>query len=130
MTLSAALLLKAMWTGLAGAAGAGTRHAVSIHSRRQFGAHFPWGTLIINLSGALIAGIVAAYLGHHHQLSQWHAPLVLGFLGGYTTFSTLMLESAQLRDHAHHLRLFAYLGVTIILGPLAAFAGLVIGGWI
>ncbi len=128
MTFSAALLLKALWTGLAGAAGAGTRHAVATHSRRQFGAHFPWGTLIINLSGALVAGIAAAYLSHHHQLSQWHAPLVLGFLGGYTTFSTLMLDSAQLRDRAHHLRMVAYLGSTLILGSLAAFTGLMVGG--
>jgi CrcB protein len=85
--------------------------------------------LIINLSGAFVAGVVAAYLSRHHQLSQWHAPLVLGFLGGYTTFSTLMLESAQLRDRAHHLHLLAYLGVTIILGVLVAFAGLMLGRW-
>ena len=128
MTISLALLLKALWTGMAGALGAGTRHAIATVTRQRYGDRFPWGTLFINLSGALIIGIITAILAHHHALSAWHAPIILGFLGGYTTFSTLMLEFARLRARADHHFLILYLAASLILGPLAAFAGLALGG--
>src|SRR5271165_6947150 len=102
MTISLALLFKALWTGLAGAVGAGTRHTIATFSRHHFGDHFPWGTLAINLSGALIIGIVSALLTRHAAPNSWHAPVVLGFLGGYTTFSSLMLEAAHLRQRQAH----------------------------
>jgi fluoride exporter len=128
MTISLALLLKALWTGLAGACGAGARHSIATASRHQYGDRFPWGTLWINLSGALIIGIFSAALAHHHALGAWHAPIVLGFLGGYTTFSSLMLDAAHLRARRDHHFYVAYLAATLILGPLCAFAGLLIGG--
>ncbi len=130
MTITLVVLLKAIWTGLAGAMGAGTRHAVSVQSRRAFGDHFPVGTLIINLSGALVIGLITAILNHHHALTAWRAPLVLGFVGGYTTFSTMMLEVARLRRDAKHMRVALYLLASLTLGPLAAFVGLAIGGLI
>jgi CrcB protein len=130
MTISLALLLKALWTGLAGACGAGARHSIATASRHQYGDRFPWGTLWINLSGALSIGIFSAALAHHHALGAWHAPIVLGFLGGYTTFSSLMLDAAHLRARQAHHFYIAYLAATLILGPLCAFAGLLIGGQI
>ena len=128
MIISLALLFKALWTGLAGAMGAGMRHSIATVTRQRYGDRFPWGTLFINLSGAFIIGIVTAILAHHHALSAWHAPIVLGFLGGYTTFSTLMLEAARLRARAAHHFLALYLAASLIVGPLAAFAGLALGG--
>lgn len=128
MLISLALLLKAASTGLAGALGAYTRHAVARLSRRHLGGRFPWGTLFINLTGSLAIGFLAALLEHHQRLAQWHTPVALGFLGGYTTFGTLMLELAQLRGRAQHGLLTAYLVGSAFLGPLAAFLGLLIGG--
>jgi fluoride exporter len=130
MVFSLALLLKAMGVGISGAFGAGTRHLVSVRTRRLFGEGFPWGTLFINLSGALAIGLVAGLLSSHHALESWHAPLVLGFLGGYTTFSTLMLEIVLLRRRDQHGRLWGYLLASILLGPFAVVAGLAIGGWL
>lgn len=127
MVFAFALLLKALWTGLAGALGAGARHGISTHSRRAFGDHFPWGTLAINVTGALLIGTIAAYLTLHHALGPWRNPLILGFLGGYTTFSTFMLEVARLRLRAAHSLVWAYIMASLILGPLAAFAGLALG---
>jgi CrcB protein len=128
MTISLALLFKALWTGLAGAFGAGTRHTIATVTRQHFGDHFPWGTLGINLSGAFIIGVISALIARHVAPSSWHALIILGFLGGYTTFSSLMLEAAHLRQRQAHLRFIAYLAATLILGPLAAFAGLALGG--
>lgn len=130
MFLSLALLLKAVLTGLAGALGTGARHSISIHSRRTFGDHFPWGTLAINVIGALLIGTIAAFLTHHNDLGAWRNPLILGFLGGFTTFSTFMLEVARLRLRGAHHLVWTYILVTLILGPVAAFAGLALGRFI
>jgi fluoride exporter len=128
MTLSFALVLKALGTGLAGALGAGTRHSIATTARQRYGDHFPWGTLFLNLTGALAIGLFGGLTSHHHLLSSWHAPLVLGFLGGYTTFSTFMLEIARLRARAAYGLGTLYLAVSLITGPLLAFAGLWLGG--
>ncbi len=128
MLISLALLLKVTSTGLAGALGAHARYTIARLSQQHLSSRFPWGTLLINLTGSLIIGLLSAYLGRHQQLDQWRAPLLLGFLGGYTTFSTLMLEVAQLRARARHGILVAYLAGSALLGPLAAFLGLLIGG--
>jgi len=126
MTL--ALLLKALVTGLAGALGAGARHGIATAARRRFGDRFPWGTLAINLTGALAIGLFSGLALRHQPLAAWHAPLVLGFLGGYTTFSTFMLEAARLRERAAHILGTVYLAVSLIAGPLLAFIGLWLGG--
>lgn len=131
MVLSLAMLLKVLTTGMSGALGAGARHAISTHARHRYGDRFPWGTLAINLTGALLIGFLSALMGRFVEFqSSWHAPLVLGFLGGYTTFSTLMLESARLRRKGDYQRMMIYLGVSIILGPLVAFTGLALGRWV
>ena len=125
--LSFGALLKLLWTGLAGALGAGARHTISTHSRTRFGDAYPWGTLAINLSGALLIGLLTALTSHVASVAPWHTPLALGFLGGYTTFSTFMLETSRLRRAGSHGRLLSYLLGSMLLGPLAAFAGLWIG---
>jgi fluoride exporter len=128
MTLTFALLLKALATGLAGALGAGARHGIVTTTRHHFGDRFPWGTLAINLTGALAIGLFSGVALRHHPLAAWHAPLVLGFLGGYTTFSTFMLEAARLRERAAHALGALYLAVSLFAGPLLAFIGLWVGG--
>ncbi|MBA3823427.1 MAG: CrcB family protein [Ktedonobacterales bacterium] len=128
MTLSFALVLKALATGLGGALGAGTRHGIATAARLRFGDRFPWGTLAINLTGALAIGLFSALALRHQPLAAWHAPLVLGFLGGYTTFSTFLLEVARLRARAAHIPGALYLAISLIAGPLCAFIGLWLGG--
>ena len=128
MTITLALLLKAVWTGLAGALGAGARHGIATAARQRYGDAFPWGTLFINLSGALVIGFLTGIFARHHALTAWHAPLVLGFLGGYTTFSTFILEAARLRARAGAAHSLIYIAASLSAGPLCAFAGLWVGG--
>ncbi len=128
MTLTFALLLKALVTGLAGALGAVARHGIATVARQRLGDRFPWGTLAINLSGALAIGLLSGLALRHQALAAWHAPLVLGFLGGYTTFSTFMLEVARLRARAAHALSALYLASSLIIGPLLAYLGLWLGG--
>lgn len=83
---------------------------------------FPWGTLIINLSGSFVIGLVYARLEF-----VWSHPLIkpflaIGLLGSYTTFSTFADQAILLIEDGSVLG-WVYMGVSIVLGPLAAAAG-------
>lgn len=53
----------------------------------------PWGTAAVNLTGTFLAGLLAGYLNRHGHLATDLSPVTIGFLGGYTTFSTWMVET-------------------------------------
>lgn len=113
---------------LGGAAGAVTRYVVDgLVADRATGA-FPWGTLVINLSGSMLLGVLFALAVERGVLpAAVRAPLMIGFLGAYTTFSTLMLESWRLwEDGAAGMALANAFG-SVALGLVAVFVGLVIG---
>jgi CrcB protein len=119
---------------LGGAAGAVSRYLVDgwVAERTAAAAGaagaFPWGTLVINASGSLVLGLLFALAIEHDVLpSGIRAPLMIGFLGAYTTFSTLMLESWRLlEDGAVALAAANVLGSAGI-GIAAVFLGLTIG---
>jgi CrcB protein len=89
---------------------------------------FPWGTLAVNLSGTLILGFLFALTIERGVLpASSRAPLMIGFLGAYTTFSTLMLESWRLvEDGAVGIAVANIVG-SCVLGLVAVFIGLAIG---
>lgn len=113
---------------LGGAAGAVTRYVVDGLVADRTGGGFPWGTLVINLSGSALLGLLFALAIERGVLpASVRAPLMIGFLGAYTTFSTLMLESWRLwEDGAMALALANALG-SVVLGLVAVFIGLTIG---
>jgi fluoride exporter len=113
---------------LGGAAGAVARYLVDgFVAERAVGA-FPWGTLAVNLSGSALVGLLFALAIERGVLpASARGPLMIGFLGAYTTFSTLMLESWRLwEDGAVGLALANALG-SVGLGLVAIFIGLTIG---
>ncbi len=113
---------------LGGAAGAVARYLVDgLVAERAAGA-FPWGTLAVNLSGSALLGLLFALAIERGVLpASARGPLMIGFLGAYTTFSTLMLESWRLwEDGAVALALANALG-SVALGLVAIFIGLTIG---
>jgi fluoride exporter len=113
---------------LGGAAGAVARYLVDgFVAERAVGA-FPWGTLAVNLSGSALLGLLFALAIERGVLpASARGPLMIGFLGAYTTFSTLMLESWRLwEDGAVGLALANALG-SVALGLVAVFIGLTIG---
>jgi CrcB protein len=113
---------------LGGAAGAVARYLVdSVVAQRAPGA-FPWGTLAVNVSGALVLGFLFALAIERAVLpATIRAPLMIGFLGAYTTFSTLMIESWRLiEDGAIGLALANVIGSSV-LGLVAVVVGLSLG---
>ena len=111
-----------------GAAGAVSRYVVdSVLSQRTSSA-FPWGTLVVNLSGSFVLGVLFAWTLERGVLpASTRAPLMIGFLGAYTTFSTLMLESWRLIEDGAVAIAAANLIGSSVVGLTAVFVGLAIG---
>ncbi|WP_415137277.1 fluoride efflux transporter FluC, partial [Microbacterium sp.] len=106
---------------LAGGVGAALRYLVDLWVASVVGRRFPWGIFAVNLSGSFALGIVTTALPDQALL------LGAGLLGGYTTFSTAMLDTVALwRDGERPASVFNAIG-TLVLGLLAAAAGLLLG---
>ena len=110
---------------LGGGIGSVARYLVTFGIAQRTGPGCPWWTLVINVTGSFVIGVVA-------ELTQTRAfagaPLVrvflmAGVLGGYTTFSTFSLDTLQLLGDRVALLALAYSAGSVILGVAAAFGG-------
>lgn len=114
--------------GVAGALGALARYGVDgFVSRRAVGA-FPWGTFVVNVTGAFVLGAAFALLTERWLAAPWlRSTFTIGFLGAYTTFSTLALEGYRLlEDGAVGLAALNLLG-SVVAGLVAVYAGILVG---
>jgi CrcB protein len=86
---------------------------------------FPWATLVVNVTGAFLLGVVVTLVVERWPGDRFLRPLLaVGFCGGFTTFSTLAVEIDQRIQHGHSGVAAAYLGVTLVAGLGAALAGI------
>jgi fluoride exporter len=114
--------------GLGGAAGAIARYVVDGVVSDRTGGSFPWGTLAVNLTGSFVLGLLFALTAERAILpADIRGPLMIGFLGAYTTFSTFMLESWRLVEIGAWGLAFANLAGSVVLGLAAVIAGLTLG---
>jgi CrcB protein len=116
----------AVWGGvvLLGGAGAVLRFLVDRAVARRVARSFPFGTLTVNLTGAVLLGLLSGLaLSHHVALLAGTA-----FVGSYTTFSTWMLETQRLGEERQVWPAVANIVVSVILGVAAAIAGQWIAG--
>jgi CrcB protein len=124
-----------LWAGLLGVAlgsavGGMLRHAVSGWVARRIGETFPWGTLIVNVSGAFAIGMMAgAYTARGiAPAASWPwLLLVTGVLGSYTTVSSLSLQTLLLARDGAKRRAAVYLGASLLLGGAAVAIGEALG---
>jgi CrcB protein len=121
--MSAAVLVG---VGLLGGVGALGRFLVDGAVAARVGDRFPWGTLAVNLSGALALGLLAGADVGGDALRL----VGTGMLGAYTTFSTWMFESQRLAEDGQLPRGLANLLVSLVLGVAVAWLGREIGGWL
>lgn len=114
--------------GLGGFAGAIARYLVDGFVAERVTGAFPWGTLVVNVSGSFLLGLLFALTVDRAILpAEIRGPVLIGFIGAYTTFSTYMLESWQLMGSgAFGLALVNIVG-SAVLGLVAVVAGLTLG---
>jgi fluoride exporter len=111
-----------------GAAGTVARYALSGWVSDLTGGRLPWGTFIVNVSGSFILGLVFALSVDRAFLPpEVRVPLMIGFIGAYTTFSTLMLESWRLIEEGAMLAAVANIVGSSIVGLVAVVGGLAVG---
>jgi CrcB protein len=107
---------------LGSALGGGARLYVSTLVSRILGTGFPWGTLAVNLAGCLLVGVLGALFappGRIHDLQDLRVFLVVGVLGGFTTFSAFSLEALMLVQRGEAAAAAAYVAASLA-GCLAA----------
>jgi CrcB protein len=109
------------------ALGGVARYYLSSAIQHRLGATFPWGTLVINVSGSLLLGVLMRYaLATPSVSAELRAFLTTGFCGGYTTFSTYSYETATLLEDGQYGRAGTYALASVVLALLATFAGFVL----
>jgi fluoride exporter len=122
--------VELVWVGIGGALGAIARYVVGRELTERVGDLFPWGTFTVNVTGALLIGVLFALLTEkgigHDQLRLF---LVVGFLGGYTTFSSYTLEAVNLLESGDWTTALVYLIGSNLLGLLACVVGMTTTRW-
>ena len=117
---------------LGGALGTGCRYGVNQLAGLLFGApaRFPYATFIVNFTGSFAIGLLAELFAARAPGAEvWRAALLVGVLGGYTTFSSFSLETLTLiRNNQWGLAIVYALG-SVLTGLLAVWAGAIVARW-
>ena len=123
--------MEYLWVGVGGAIGAISRFFVGKKIAEQWGTSFPYSTLTINLTGAFLIGIILTVLTERVVAdSFWRMLIVVGFLGGYTTFSSYTFEGMQLIESGRWFAALVYVGVSNLACFLCCAVGMAMArGW-
>jgi CrcB protein len=119
-----------LWVALGSAVGGMARYGVSGLAARSFGSLFPWGTLIVNVAGSALIGLLAAAASPD---ARWvlspdaRALLMIGFCGGFTTFSTFSLETLNLLRNGEWLWAGANIVFSVVLCLVLVWLGYAAG---
>jgi len=117
---------RLLWICLAGAAGTGTRYLVSVWAAERFGTAFPYGTVVVNLAGCFLIALAM----HAAFAMSWppmlRSALTVGFLGGFTTYSSFNYETSSLLQAGATAPAAANALVTIAGGFVAGWLGLIV----
>ena len=120
-----------LWVALGGALGSAARYASSTASARWLGAGFPYGTLFVNVAGSFAIGLLAALVaadGRPLLGTDARTFLVVGVLGGFTTFSAFSLETLELARSGALGAAVANVALSLVLCLLGAWLGFAAAG--
>ena len=112
---------------LGGAVGSVTRYLLGGVVQRAAGVTFPVGTLMVNVTGSFLAGFLLRYFMNVQTHPYLRAALVVGFCGGFTTFSAFSSETLGLFEGGEYARAASYVAATVALSLMAVFAGFAAG---
>lgn len=116
-------LSDSLWIFLGAGLGANGRFWLGRWVMGQTGQGFPWGTFVVNVSGCLAIGLVAGLLLNLQAGSMWRNLLIVGFLGGYTTFSSFSNETYGLIQSGSYLPAFGNIFGSVVVGLLGTWLG-------
>ncbi len=118
------MIRSVLLVGIGGALGSMLRYLVQIFVSRQIPVHFPWGTLLVNLTGCFLIGLFYSLSLKHIAFNpEWRLFLITGICGGYTTFSAFSLETMLLMKEGSVFPALVYILTSVVMGVLATVAG-------
>ena len=113
------------WVALGGLAGTFARFALEGFVQQRTGAAFPWGTLVVNVSGSFLVGFIARLgTGAAVLAPEVRTGLLIGFCGAYTTFSTYSYETVQMLLAGAYARAATYAAGSVIVALLSTLTGI------
>lgn len=111
-----------------GALGAAARYGIGGWIQQVTRSDFPWGTMLVNVTGSLVLGFVMVWLRGTTASVELRALLTVGVLGGYTTFSTLSYETVTMLQEGEWRRAGLYALGSLALGLVAVIMGMAVAG--
>ena len=121
------VILEFLWVGIGGFLGANLRYFLGQEIGQRMGVLFPYGTMIVNVTGAFLIGVILTLLTDRIIADPlWRQLIVIGFLGGYTTFSSYTFESLSLLQDGRWSSAVFYMLGSNLLGLAACFGGVVL----
>jgi len=120
--------MKYLMVGIGGALGSVLRFWMGSYIGGRFGSRFPYGTFVINISGSFLIGLVIAIMAEKTQWSDnWRYLIPIGFIGGYTTFSTFEYETFRLFQDGQMLTAALNVALSVGVGFAGVWAGAIAG---
>lgn len=122
--------MQLLWVSLGGALGSGARYLVSLLFQRSLANAFPVATLVVNLAGCFLLGLLMqVVIAADLPRPPLRGALAAGVLGGFTTYSTFSYESVRLVQTGQGALAALYVGLTLAGGFAGCLAGFALGRW-
>ena len=117
------ILKNTVFIGCGSFIGGAARYIISA-AMKAMSKGFPWGTLIVNLVGCLVIGLLWGFFSKNSsESSSWALFMIVGICGGFTTFSTFSKEALMMLQAGNFISLLAYVTISVIAGIALVAAG-------
>jgi fluoride exporter len=119
-------MLQLAGIALGGALGSVLRFLLSTRIYQWLGRDFPYGTLSVNVLGCLLMGFLFVFMADRLLSPEWRATVLVGFLGGFTTFSSFSMETMLLIEQSAYVKALLNMLLSVGLCLIATWLGMVI----
>ncbi len=117
--------MRIVLIALFGAAGTLARYGLQGAVQVRAGGTFPYGTLLVNLTGCFLLGLIAQFTLNRMVISpDWRMAIAVGLFGGFTTFSSFGWETAKMMEEGQWMRASVYVGASVVAGLFLSMAGI------